>query len=305
LIDTLSQTSNAVDVLASIKAKQIWQGSLIAASSVNGAAHLDGDPEWWIVASQACNVYNQSLELVPVVELVAARSIEKLDPSKVKGDNPRTLHVRASGKLGQCLVEVDIQRRVWISRCNLAAVAEPEYHIQDTPHSNINESTQVNPLDLFVGWMARSYTRVALPDEFNLAMSESKIAELLKKKLTSWANQLYGMYVLVEHVGEDDSDTVLGLLPPPYQLSILLISNQDVDPEPIREELKKALFDDLVQAPGSTTSKTTRSELARLNNIRITRESIEARTESDVTLTDLRGWVRYTFLDHMSSSYSQ
>jgi hypothetical protein len=79
-------------LLSTIKEKKWWQGSVIPASSLG--LEDQSDANYWVIATQACNLYNPNFEKVPVFELVAARQIDGCNPQMIKGDNPRVLHVK-------------------------------------------------------------------------------------------------------------------------------------------------------------------------------------------------------------------
>lgn len=288
-------------LLIAVKEKKWWQGSVIPASSLS--LEDQSDANYWVIASQACNIYNPNFEKVPVFELVAARQIDECDPKMVKGDNPRILHLTARSQGGDIIaLELDIQERRWLSRSLLAQIPGSTIYVRDAKRDEGPDWNKNLWLDNFIGWMARSYTRVAFPDEFNDSMRVSRIEEILKDKITKHRDKLYGIYLLVSANTNDEWHGILGEMPPPYLLEIMLITYEDVDPEVIKKELIQRLFIDSIQDPGEKSQKITRGQLARKHNIHIIESSVDARTISDINLLELKSLVRYTFVDHLSDS---
>lgn len=287
-------------LLIAIKEKKWWQGSVIPASSLG--LEDQSDANYWVIASQACNIYNPNFEKVSVFELVAARQIDECDPKMTKGDNPRILHLVARSQDDIIALELDIQERRWLSRSLLAQIPRSTIYIRDAKRDEGPDWNKNLWLDNFIGWMARSYTRVAFPDEFNDSMRASRIEEVLKEKITKHQDKLYGIYLLVSADADDEWHGILGEMPPPYLLEIMLITYEDFDPEEIKKELIQRLFIDSIQDPKEKSQKVTRGQLARRHNIHIIESSIDARTISGINLLELKSLVRYTFVDHLSDS---
>lgn len=252
------------------------------------------------MVSQTCNLYNPSFEKVPVFEVVGASLVERCDPSKVKGDDPRAIHVQAIS--GECTIalDVDIQRRRWFSRESLADLPQSEYCVKDASRDESPMKDQW--LDNLAGWLARSYTRVALPDEFNAALAKSKLRTVLEDKLAKEKESLFGIYLSIEHDGDEPWRGTLGLMPPPYVLGISLLIHEDRSPSDIRTKLIKQIFEDEQKDPLDATRKVVRAQLAEREGIRIIREGIEVRSVTDITLQEVRGLIRYSMVDHLSDS---
>jgi len=288
-----------------IKNNEWWQGSVIKASRLDDELKGESDDDYWVVASQTCNLYNENFERVPEFEIVAAKKVESANPAFIKGDNPRTLHAR--GRLGDDLAffSLEIQRRAWVPRNLLAELGRPDFHLIDEPKDSDPSWLKNQWLDTFSGWMGRSYTRVALPDDFNDALVSSKIKDVLHSKLTKHAEKLYGIYISLSPDSDDPWQGVLGLMPPPYLLSIKLVTYNNEDPLPLRDSLISMLFDNSIEAGrDSAGSKlyTSRAALAREHNIRIIKQSIEAVTTGGIYLDDLKEYIRYSLVDHFSSA---
>lgn len=290
-------------ILEEIKGRNWWQGSLIPGNDINNAIpNNHSNIAWWVIASQTCNLYNPDFEKVPVFEIIAASQIEQCAKNMVKGDNPRTLHVSAQAETEIIALELNIQKRVWLSRDLLSRLPAPNYHVFDTKKEYDNQWMKKQWLDNFIGWLARSYNRVALPDSFNDAVSNSRLKEILEKKLIKHAESLQGIYLSIDSDSDIPWDGVLGQMPPPYILNIVLIVFEDIDPEPIKNQFLTQVFDDKIKDPNCSSNKITRSELARRNGIRLIQEDIEARSVSDITLLELKNLIRYSLVDHLSDS---
>jgi len=160
----ISSNSSESEKIAKIKEKRWWQGSLILGSSLSAIEESYGREEWWIIASQTCNLHNPSFQNVPVFEVVAAREIEKCDPGKIRGDNPRILHVEAESENEKIALEVNIQTRRWCPRQVLSNLPMPTFNVRDVSRGLDADWARKQWLDNFVGWLARSYNRIALPD---------------------------------------------------------------------------------------------------------------------------------------------
>ncbi|MGC5831707.1 hypothetical protein LDP08_14215 [Ralstonia pseudosolanacearum] len=297
---TATRSEDFATILEKIKGKGWWQGSIIPAADLANAGHPCDEANYWIVASQTCNLYNYSIERVPVFEIVGARQVDECDPAKSKGDDPRALHVQAQSDQLTIALDVDIQKRKWLPRECLAQLPAPEYAIKDAPRQNGALANQW--LDNLAGWMGRSYTRVALPDEFNTALADSKLRQVLEDKLTKDKDALYGIYLTLEPDSDDPWEGALGLMPPPYILGVTLLVHETHSPKDLRDKLVKQIFKDQVQDPGDASKKLTRSELAKRKGIRIVEAGIEAKSVSDVSLQEMKSLIRYSMVDHLSQS---
>lgn len=288
-------------LIAAIEERKWWQGSVIPQSDLI-SFDMGGDASHWIVASQTCNLYNENFDLVPRFEVVAANKIDECKPEKVKGDNPRQLHVVATAQDGCICLDVDIQNRKWLPRSLLAELPAPAFHIVDGSQDQQPAWLDKQWLDLFSGWLGRSYTRVALPDEFNEALAKSKIEDVLKKKLIKFKDELYGVYLKLDHDTEEPWAGVLGQMPPPYNLGIVLVTHEHADPEELKKILVRQIHEDKVNDPADLTKKTTRADLANRYQVRTIKQDIEAQSVAEIRLLDLKKLVRFSLIDHLSNS---
>lgn len=293
-----------MDLVQHIRALGWWQGSVIDHGALAAVCEVPQAAEYWIVTTQTCNLYSADFEQIPVFEVVAATRIDDCSGKYVKGDNPRTLHVKAEKDDAEVALSVNILNRLWLPRKALASIA-PAFHIVDQTR-DYGEGWRRNQwLDLFSGWMGRSYTRVALPDEFNIAFGKSKIAGIIQEKLVKRESEIYGVFISIAHDSEEEWDGVLGLMLPPYLLELMVVVYKDVDPDPIQAQLIQQLFNDKVEDNTSSANpplKVTRGELAAKHNIRINKNSVSVRVTTEVNLDDLRHYIRYSLIDHLSEA---
>ncbi len=275
---------------------------MILGSSLSAVVKSCGQEKWWIIVSQTCNLYNPSFQNVSVFEVVAAREIEKCAPGKIRGDNPRILHVEAQSENEKIALEINIQTRRWCPRQALSKLPVPTFNVRDVGRGLDTDWAKKQWLDNFVGWLARSYNRIALPDAFNEAMYKSKLRDVFEKKLAKKKDELYGIYFTLEADREQPWDGVLGEMLPPYILGIALVTYEDVDPESLKTKLLESLFVDKVKDPDNTSEKITRALLARRYGIRLNEADIDAMSIAEITLARLKSLVRYSFVDHLSDS---
>ncbi|NWD57867.1 hypothetical protein HX878_24400 [Pseudomonas veronii] len=290
--------------IAKLEAGEWWQGSLIHRSCIAGRAEHHPDCEWWVVASQACNIYNCDFQSIPVVELVGASVITELGECS-KGGHPREIDLSAKGAGGELLIKAESQKRIWIPRRLLVDLEAPRFRVQNIRTLPFTYQTQW--LDKFSSWLARGYTRVALPDAFNLAMGRSQIRDVLETRLAKKKHDdLYGIFMTITGNDQDDSEGELGVLKPPYDLGVLIACYENADPQPILAQLKKQLFKDQIKDPESSDGSLTltRAALSKRLGVRIIEADLEVRPISDIYLNELLGpnTVRYNMVDHHSDS---
>lgn len=289
-------------LLNKIKENKWWQGSLILASDLPSTVEENKHVDWWVIATQPCNLFNPDFHKVPVFEIVAAFEIEECSPRMIKGDDPRVLHLKVKSEDEVKALKIDIQKRMWLPRTLLAELPASQFHIRDANSNIAANEPKIDWLDNFIGWMARSYTRIALPDEFNSAIQKSKIETIFKDKLTKYHEQLYGIYLAVDQDSDEEWQRCLGEMPPPYLLEILLVTYEDADPEFLKDELIKHLFENKVSDPDANEKQIARAELAHRYQVRIIKPAISAKNMAEVSLKELKRYVRYSFVDHLSNA---
>lgn len=302
---TQTLIDDAQRILEKLGAANWWQGSLIHKSCIAELSERHQDCEWWIVASQACNIYSPDFDSVPVVELIGAIEISELAEFS-NGSHPRIIDLTAnsvSDERALCL-RAELQKRLWIPRAVLANLRPPQHRLVNQHVLPYNAEGLW--LDKFSSWLARSYTRVALPNEFNGILASSKIRDVLEAKLAKKKQEaLYGIFLTIQSADTEEKPGELGLWTPPYDLGLLVACYEDADPVSIRGDLVKQLFEDQVKTLGNNNGETTsRAELAKTLGIRMIKEDVDVRSISDINLSELLGLgtVRYSMVDYYSSS---
>lgn len=203
--------------MESIRLAGWWQGSLIEATGLVDEYPQAASCAYWVVISQTCNLYNGSFEKVPKVELVGAELAARLDPKIAKGFMPRVIHTKAySDDSSEYLFEVNIGQRMWISRDWLAKLRRPHSAIRDLPGDPDGRYKEV-----LVGWLARSYTRIELPDAFNNAIASSRLGRIFDSiaKLDSGVHGIF--FEVTDSAPDEDED---GEEPAPMSAGELAVS---------------------------------------------------------------------------------
>ncbi|MGO4309140.1 hypothetical protein AB4Z35_04565 [Pseudomonas sp. KB_15] len=286
-------------VLAKLSAEMWWQGSLIHQSEISDLVTAYGDCEWWVVASQPCNIYSDDFTAVPVVELIGASAISELT-EYATGFHPREIHLAAHHGADELLIRVDSQKRVWMPRSRLMDLPPPPFRLENRHTQPF--SSQTLWLDKFSSWLARGYTRAALPDDFNRILAKSKIRDVLEARLAKRKHdELFGIFLTIT-AEQDSPNQEIGLLEPPYDLGILVACYEDIEPEPLQAHLVKQLFSDEVKDPEAEGAFITRSDLAKRLGIRIIKADVEVKSVSSIALIELLGknTVRYNLVDFHS-----
>ena len=206
------------------------------------------------------------------------------------GSHPREIDLTANGQDGELLIKAESQKRLWIPRRLLIDIEAPKFRLEN--FRTLPFTNQTLWLDKFSSWLARGYTRVALPDEFNLALAKSKIRDILETRLAKKKHdELYGIFMTISADEQAETRGELGVLKPPYDLGVLIACYENVDPQAILEQLTKQLFKDEIKDPeckdGSLTI--TRAALAKRLGVRIIEADIDVRSISDINLSELLG----------------
>ena len=261
-------------------------------------------PPYYLVATQTCSLYNESLERVPLVELIEAWPIPagELKPKCRKGYDPREHHLEISnGEEDPIRLRLHVHQRRWIDRARLAAFPPMHHRILDP------EVVDSTGKELFAKWLGSSYTRVELPDQFNDALAQSKIAEFLEQRIAKQGDKIFGIYFRIQALeDEEDNDLTadqIAQLMAPYKVILTLVVYLDDDVEDIQEEAKK-LFAPVIPDPGKKDQKPqpkiSQAELAVRFGLTLT--DVDVVTTREWKVDDLIHNIRYTLFDTLSSS---
>lgn len=194
------------------------QGVIVPASSILECLP-DGSPakesDHAVIVTQSCDLLHHDLRNEPSAVLQLVKRIDEGNPGFLHGKNPRRLHVQAAD--GTWL-EAWAWNQVVVSRNHLAD-KEAQASLELSPR------TLRNVLD----WLAKRFTRIAFPDDFNeqLKPKSNTIGKLLKKNQALFSEALLHLAPF-EDLKEDQN----------YELACYLLMEADVYDDP--EQLKKA-----------------------------------------------------------------
>lgn len=233
----------------------------------------------------------------------------KLNRQYELGRNPRILHCEATAEGESPLsLQIDIQARFWAPRACLVDLNPARLALRDR---GLNQAEKAK--DAFIGWLARSYTRLELSDEFNNALRQSRLAEVLEEKLRSHSDDLYGIFLEISSDSDESTDEPLtaqqlAILPPPYLLEITLVTYGSDKIQLLKAELVQKVVKDLIKDPNPPNGKAvekpsiTRQELAKRHQIRINADGLRVFDDDRWSVRDINRSVRYSFVDHLSES---
>jgi hypothetical protein len=153
---------------------------------------FERDHEVLVVCTQSCTVVSPSLPANPHIEFLVAKSIDKYRPrsDEAKGKNLHCFHLPISGIPNTEAVACDLNRRFFTNRTEC---------LNHSPDLGITASGE--GVGNFAGWIARYYTRIALPNELvNRARKGlfACIKNALDEKLESGdklSNGIYKIYI--------------------------------------------------------------------------------------------------------------
>lgn len=177
-----------------------------------------------VVISHDCDLA-QDPEAEPVVEIIAAKRIEKADGNYTHAKNARRLHLPCS--TGEAVVYLDMQvlGKTTIDKATLSG------HV---PSAN----AVVKPEDRTVlqRWLAARYRRAAFPDEFERRLNDTGVAKRIAKILEPLGKQLVAVFFDVDE-GAELARNGEGDL---YSLRIDLLYSTEEDPAAALEAAEKA-----------------------------------------------------------------
>jgi len=213
-----------------------------------------------VVISHDCDVTNESLRAEPFAEILMGSIVDSSDPNFVESKSPRKYHLQVEDPT--TVIEFYASRLYRVRR-NLLKGHEPDITIV-LSKDNIKE---------LASWIARRYTRHALPDEFNnrVGTASKKARDKLKRDLSLFS----GIYVFLQ-----DEE-----LPPDVTYNIDLrgiMKKESYDRQNLRTKAENLL--------GNIAGT-----LDNCDGISV--EEVAVRSEDEFTLNDLRSWKRWDFDD--------
>ena len=293
------QSGTDKDCACQIKDLGWWQGSVVPDGDLRSKSPtLVQGYDFWVLATQTCNLYNDNFDAVHSAEWVGAKKIERLAGAQASGSNPRRLHSTATTSEGtdpekDLLLDCDIQARHWTPRRILSELTPLAVAFRD------GEAVSDRRKDSFIGWIARSYTRLELSDELNAAITQSKIKDIIDNVLHAHHELIYGVFL--EITDEQESATVL--VKPPCFIELTFVLHDATDEASVQATLKEVenqQVDNPRYVPGPNVSR----KIARKH----VSQKFEIDYESAVRLTSqwsasqISKCVRFSFVDFLSNS---
>lgn len=127
------------------------------------------DDTYFIVCTQSCSVVSSYLQKDPFLEIASAKVLLLFDPKcpQARGKDVRKFHIPITGASFKAL-EIDVNSRQFIAREQLLNMNHAGLGIAD---EKIRD---------FAGWLARYYSRIALPDELGVRLRKTIFVQLKK-----------------------------------------------------------------------------------------------------------------------------
>jgi hypothetical protein len=208
------------------------QGSIFRPPENFVPVRFERDREVLVVCTQSCTVVSPNFIANPLIEYLVAEPVEKYHSrsEQAKGKNSHCFHLPVSGMANAEALGCDINRRFFADRKECIA------HV---PENSITPSEE--GVRNLAGWIARYYTRIALPDELVArAKVKSGLFEIIQKVLRTRNSSGEEVSTSVDRIGiswSPNFDLKGGF----YQVAILfLCADADAD-----DKLHSLLIDPL------------------------------------------------------------
>ena len=296
---TSGHSGNDKDCACSIQELGWWQGSVISDGDLRVCVtDLPVGFDYWVLATQTCNLYNENFDSIHSAEWIGAKAIAEFDGLRACGSDPRRLHCRASTSaqtvpLEELLLDCDIQARYWISRRFLAKLKPLSMTLRDDAGANEKEK------DKFIAWVARSYTRLELSDALNDALRRSKIRDIIEKVLKGHHASIYGVYLEIS----DEHESSTASVEPPCAVELTFVVYKAADEASVKQTLQAVLMQKVENpkyfAGNNVAKNIERQHVPEKFNIEFTHA---VRPTAQWTVDQINACVRYTFNDHLSDS---
>jgi hypothetical protein len=293
----------SADLARKIQENSWWQGSILADESLRLLVgdQLPSNATHWILASQTCNLYNADFEKIRLVEWVGARKIgdHEKDTINLGGRNPRVLHCSANEASGLVTwLECDLQLRAWVDRKLLADAKPLSIAFVDHPSNQANLQCK----DIFIRWVARSYTRLELSNELGDALKNAKISELIRDICKKYESDLFGVFLDIDD--DTDGTTKAVEIKPPCSVEIFFVLYSESHQTSINSKIEN-FFNAEVPNPDFSTGSNISKKIKRKDilmkrfGLRI---SAMVHQTTEWNISDLERTIRYSYDDYFSGS---
>jgi len=282
---TNTATSDA-EIVAKIQQEGWWQGSVIEAGALREVEpSLPEGFDYWVMASQTCNLYNNNLEKISKVEWVGANKVDKSDSRQKGGRNPRLLETMASHPNGEVWLVCNAQERHWGRRANMARIT-PSMALKNATKAAQSERHKDN----FAAWLARAYTRLELSNELGKALDKGKFMAAVDKLIEAHEGDIFGIFIKVA----DDDDSPPEQVKPPCYVDLKIVLERRGDLAQVNKKL-----DELFRAEFTTPNgKKTRTQILGDDHGVIVDAQAMPAVRWDATLIEQH--MRFNFNDYLS-----
>lgn len=282
---TNTATSDA-EIVAKIQQEGWWQGSVIEAGALRSVEpSLPEGFDYWVMASQTCNLYNNNLEKISKVEWVGANKVDKSEPKQKGGRNPRLLETMASHPNGDVWLVCNTQERHWGRRANMARI-KPSMALKNALGAAQSERHKDN----FAAWLARAYTRLELSNELGHALDKGKFMAAVEKLIDAHEADIFGIFIKVS----DDEGASPEHVKPPCYVDLKIVVERRGDLEKVNKKLA-----DLFNAEFATPNgKKTRTQILATDHKIIVDPQAMPAVRWDATLIEQH--MRFNFNDYLS-----
>ncbi|WP_147300668.1 hypothetical protein [Lysobacter silvisoli] len=233
---------------------------------------------------------------MPSVEFIRARPLDtsEYNDGLTNGANPRQLHVEAAGADGRkVLLSLKIEERIWVPRMHLARLIPNGFRLEDS-EADITKRAK----EAFSAWLARSYVRVELPNDFVELFQKTKLKKFFADIAKKYTHYVQGIYLDIRPQSDASeaiySPTQVAQFVGPYRLHVTVVVQDPDVMEAIESDLA-GLEEERVPVPGG---KVSRIAAATAEGMELTTDVV---TIDGWTVRDLMGSIRFTDWDHLST----
>jgi hypothetical protein len=285
----MTNIESADETVAKIRNAGWWQGSVVDEATLRGVEPtLPGGHDYWVMATQTCNLYNKDFAKISKVEWVAAKRVLDSVPAQKGGRNPRLLEVKASSQEGEVWLVCNSQERHWGHRANIAKIAPTMAFINAK-----GQGQAENHKDNFATWLARGYTRLELSDELNQALADGKLMAAIDKLVAAHDADLFGIFIRVA----DEQKSLPEHVKPPCEVDLRIVVSQESNLEKVRKKLEDLFAKASVDVGPGKPKLSRETVLANDHGIILDQQAIPA---SRWTATMIEQHTRFNFKDYLS-----
>ncbi len=286
---TMTNIETSDEIVAQIQNAGWWQGSVVDDATLRAVEpSLPSGFDYWVMATQTCNLYNKDLLRITKVEWVAAKTVAQSVTAQRGGRNPRLLEAKASDAMSEAWLVCSSQERHWGLRANLARIA-PSMALRNALGPGQSEKHKDN----FSAWLARGYTRLELSDELNQALADGKFMAAIDKLVAAHEADIFGIFIRVA----DENGSPPEHVKPPCDVDLRIVVSREDKLDAVNKKLAD-LFAKPSVSPGAGKPLASRETmLANDHGIILDQVAIPA-IRWDATLIEKH--MRFNFKDYLS-----